>query len=79
MDSPFGAYFRDLRERHSETQNDAAKWLGVRLSELSAVEGGRSPLPGEWIPRIISHYSLNPKEADKLRKTAVSNSFFRNR
>ena len=76
MDSPFGSFFKSLREKNSETQTDAAKWLGVRPRDLSSVEHGMLAVPPEWEAMIIKHYSLNKKEQEKLRQALNAQSFY---
>ena len=69
----FGEFMRILRIRNHEVMGDTAKFLGVKVPFISAVESGKRNVPGNWIPRIIDHYNLDASEQNQLIN-AVENS-----
>lgn len=62
----FGEMVRILRIQSHEVMGDMAEMLGTSLPFLSAVENGKKNVPPAWIPKIVEHYHLSSKEADKL-------------
>lgn len=62
----FGEFMRVLRVKNHEVMGDIANLFGVSLPFLSAVENGKKNVPGEWVEKIIEHYSLNNDEVGEL-------------
>jgi transcriptional regulator with XRE-family HTH domain len=62
----FGEEFRILRIKHHEVLSDAAKFLSVSSSFVSAVETGKKNVPDKWLDMICCHYSLNEEQRKKL-------------
>lgn len=62
----FGEQFRILRIKHHEVLSDAAKFLGVTSSFISAVETGKKNVPDKWLDQICEHYFLNEKQRSEL-------------
>lgn len=62
----YGEFMRILRVRFHEVMGDTAKFLGVKVPFVSAVESGKKNVPEEWIPKLIEHYHLNESEQQKL-------------
>ena len=62
----FGEFMRVLRVMNHEVMGDIANLFGVSLPFLSAVENGKKNVPGEWVEKIIEHYSLNNDEVGEL-------------
>jgi plasmid maintenance system antidote protein VapI len=49
---------------------DMAKFLGISLPFLSAVENGKRNVPGDWIDKISTHYNMTTEERNKLEQAA---------
>ncbi len=64
----FGEFVRILRIKHHEVMGDMAKFLGVSLPFLSAVENGKRNVPKEWIDKISTHYDLTAGECRELER-----------
>lgn len=62
----FGEFMRILRIKHHEVMGEAAAFLGVKSSFLSAVENGKKNVPTEWIEKIAEHYNLSISEKSEL-------------
>lgn len=69
----FGEYMRILRVKTHEVMGDAAKYLGVSVPFLSAVENGKKAIPQGWEEKIASHYSLDDDGRKEL-ETAIDAS-----
>jgi transcriptional regulator with XRE-family HTH domain len=66
----FGELLRILRVKHHEVMGDMAKFLGISLPFLSAVENGKRNVPSEWIDKICAHYNMTAKERSELEQAA---------
>ena len=67
----FGEFVRILRIRHHEVMGDMAEKLGVRLPFLSAVENGKKNVPGDWVEKLTTLYSLTDEEKKELESAVL--------
>lgn len=51
-------YLREIRIEHGELLKDMADKLGISVSELSAIEHGRNPMPKGFMKKIQSLYMV---------------------
>ncbi len=69
----YAEFLRVLRIKNHENMGDTAKFLGVNVAFVSAVESGKKNVPEEWIGKIVAHYNLNDCEKNNLI-SAINNS-----
>lgn len=65
----FGEFMRMQRIKHHEVMGDIAKYLGVKMPFVSAVENGKRNVPEEWYELLVLHYDLSSIEQQELRKS----------
>lgn len=63
----FGKLVRDIRITRSLLLYDMAKTLDISPAELSAIECGKKPVPGWFIPALEKHYGIGETCAHTLR------------
>ncbi len=69
MAKKFSILIKEIRSSHGEIMSDMAKWLGVSLPFVSAVENGKKKIPDDWFEKISSHYSLSEEEKKELEES----------
>ena len=68
MSKKYETLIKEIRPAHDEIMGDMAKWLGVSLPFVSAVENGKNKIPEDWFEKISEHYHLEGKEKEELKK-----------
>lgn len=71
MAKGYGILIKDIRLAHDENMGDMAKWLGVSLPFVSAVENGKKKIPDDWEEKIATHYQLSLSEREELREAIL--------
>ena len=64
----FGELFKIYRLKNNENLKDAADFLGVTSSFVSAVELGKRKIPKEWLKLIANHYKLSDCEVNEFEE-----------
>lgn len=64
----FGELFKIYRLKNNENLKDAADFLGVTSSFVSAVELGKRKIPKEWLKLITNHYKLSDCEVNEFEE-----------
>lgn len=65
---------KEIRFRNNENMGDMARWLGVSLPFVSAVESGRKNIPDSWAEKIIAHYDLQGQNAKELEWAIIEHN-----
>mgnify|MGYP004457498563 FL=1 len=71
MTKGYGILIKDIRLAHDENMGDMAKWLGVSLPFVSAVENGKKKIPDDWEEKIAAHYQLSLAERKELKEAIL--------
>ncbi len=64
----FGEFMRVQRVKNHEVMGDIAKFLGVKIPFISAVENGKRNVPEDWFALLVEHYRLSESEQNELRQ-----------
>ena len=67
----FTRELRLLRAKENETYIDMVKKLGVKLTFLSAIENGKTPIKKDFLNALFENYDLNNLEKETFKKYAA--------
>jgi transcriptional regulator with XRE-family HTH domain len=67
----FTRELRLLRAKENETSIDMVKKLGVKLTFLSAIENGKTPIKKDFLNALFENYDLNNLEKETFKKYAA--------
>ena len=67
----FTRELRLLRAKENETSIDMAKKLGIKLTFLSAIENGKTPIKKDFLNALFENYDLNNLEKETFKKYAA--------
>lgn len=67
----FTRELRLLRSKENETSIDMAKKLGIKLTFLSAIENGKTPIKKDFLNALFENYDLNNLEKETFKKYAA--------
>lgn len=68
--NPFGHALRVARAQVGKTMMTMAEEIGVKPSFLSAIETGKSKIPGSWVEKIDQYFQKHKCPIENIRELA---------